>query len=71
MPGKSTTEAVFVMRQLQEKYREKKKRLYHTFVDLENSFDRIPRAVIRWALRRQRVPDRLIMQVMALYIQRC
>ena len=67
MPGKSTTEAIFVMRQLQEKYRKKRKRLYHIFVDLEKAFDRIPRAAIRWALRRQRVPERLITQVMALY----
>ena len=55
------------MRQLQEKYRDKKKRLYHIFVDLEKAFDRVPRQAIRWALRRQRVPERLIEQVMALY----
>ena len=35
MLGRLATEAVFVMRQLQEKYREKKKRLYHIFVNLE------------------------------------
>ena len=37
-PGRSTTDAIFVMRQLQEKFSEKKK-LYHVFVDLEKAFD--------------------------------
>ena len=69
MPGKSSTEAIiFILRQLQEKYSDKRERLYHTFVDLEKAFDRVPRQAIRWALRRQRVvPERLIEQVMALY----
>ena len=40
-------EAIFVMRQLQEKYREKKKRLYCIFVDFEKAFDRVSIAVIR------------------------
>ena len=67
MPGRSTTEAISITRQLQEKYRDKKKRLYHIFVDLEKAFDRVPREAIRWALRRQRVPERLIEVVVALY----
>jgi hypothetical protein len=55
MPGRSTTDAIFIVRQLQGKYRERRRQLYHVFVDLEKSFDRIPRRVIRWVLRRQRV----------------
>ena len=66
--GKSTTDALFVMRQVQERYVEKKKKLYHIFVDLEKAFDRVPREAIRWALRRQKVPERLIILVMALYV---
>ena len=34
---------------------------------MEKVFDKIPHTVIRWALRRQRVPERLINSVMALY----
>ena len=67
--GKSTTDAIFALRQLQEKYSHKKKRLYHIFVDLEKAFDKVPRAAIQWALRRQLVPERLINQVMSLYDQ--
>ena len=66
--GKSTTDAIFILRQIQEKYAEKKRRLYHVFVDLEKAFDRVPREVIRWALRRQCVPERMISLVMALYV---
>ena len=67
MPGRSTTDASFIFRQLQQKYSEKKKRLYHIFVDLEKAFDRVPREAIGWALRRQLVPEKLVRLVMALY----
>ena len=65
--GKSTTDAIFVVRQLQEKYVEKNRTLYHIFVDLEKAFDKIPRHAIEWALRRQLVPEWLIRAVMGLY----
>ena len=65
--GRSTTDALYVMRQLQEKYSERHKTLYHIFVDLEKAFDRIPRKVIEWALRRQRIEERLVVAVMSLY----
>lgn len=67
MPGKSTIDAIYIVRQLQEKYSAKKKKLYHVFVDLEKAFDRVPRGAIRWALRRQGVPEQLVVLVMALY----
>ena len=65
--GKSTSDAIFITRQLQEKYCLKKKELYHIFVDLEKAFDKVPRAAIEWALRRQLVPERLVRLVMGLY----
>ncbi len=65
--GKSTTDVILVMRQLQEKYGAKKRKLYCVFVDLEKVFDRVPREVIVWALQRQKVPEYLIILVMALY----
>ena len=52
MPGKGTTDAIFIMRQVQEKHQAKKKKLYYAFVDLEKAFDRVPREVVRWALRK-------------------
>ena len=65
--GKSTTDAIFILRHIQQKYTEKKKRLYHIFIDLEKAFDRVPRAALEWALRRQLVPEKLVRLVMALY----
>ena len=37
IPGRGTTDAIFVVRQLQEKYQAANKRLYMTFVDLEKA----------------------------------
>ena len=39
MPGKGTIDAIFTMRQVQEKHQAKKK-MYNAFVDLEKAFDR-------------------------------
>ena len=52
MPGKGTTDAIFIMRQVQEKHQAKKKKLYYAFVDLEKAFDRVPRDMVRWVLRK-------------------
>ena len=35
MKGKGTTDAIFIVRQMQEKFRAKGKKLYFGFVDLE------------------------------------
>jgi hypothetical protein len=68
MPGKGTIDALFMVRMLQEKYDRKKKKLYMCFVDLEKAFDRVPREVIRWALRKKGVNENLVEAVMRLYI---
>jgi len=39
--GKGTTDAIFIVRQMQEKFRAKGKKLYFGFVDLGKAFDRI------------------------------
>ena len=67
MAGKSTTDAIFILRQIQEKFCAMNKKLYHIFIDLEKAFDRVPRESIVWALRRQYVPEALVQLVMATY----
>ena len=52
MPGRGTTDAIFILRQLQEKHLAKNKKLYFVFVDLEKAFNRVPRKVIWWAMRK-------------------
>ena len=66
MPGRGTIDAVFVLRRLTDKFRANNK-LFFVFVDLEKAFDRVPREVIRFALRRKGVPEYLVNGGMSLY----
>ena len=66
-PGKGTTDAIFVIRQMQERHQRKGKKLYYAFIDLEKAFDRVPREVTRWALRKSGVDEWLVNAVMAMY----
>ena len=40
---------------------------YFAFVDLEKAFDRVPKEVTRWALRKAGVDEWLVKAVMAMY----
>ena len=67
VPGRGTTDAVFVVRQLQEKYLAANKRLYMAFVNLEKTFERVPRKVIWWALRKLGVEEWIVQLVQGMY----
>ena len=67
MPGRSTTDAIFILRQLQERFLSKRKNLYFAFVDLEKAFDRVPRAVLWWALRKLSVDEWVVRIVQSMY----
>lgn len=45
-PGRDTNDAMFVVKQLQEKSLEHQRPLYICFVDLEKAFDRVPREAL-------------------------
>ena len=68
IPGRGTTDKIFVVRQLQEKYLTANKRLYKAFIDLEKAFDRMPRKVIWWALRKFGVEEWLVRLVPGTYV---
>ena len=60
VPGRGTTDAIFVVQQLQEKYLAVNMRLYMAFVDLAKAFDCVTRKVIWWALRKLGVEEWIV-----------
>ena len=52
---------------MQEKYLSKKLPLYFAFVDLEKAFDRIPREIIWWAMRKLGIEEWIISIVRAIH----
>ena len=67
VPGRGTTDAAFIVRQLQEKHLSANKILYLAFVDLEKAFDRVPRKVLWWAMRYLGVEEWAVRAVQAMY----
>ena len=66
MSGRSTTDAIFIVRQL-EKYLAKSKDLWMAFVDFEKAFDRVPWEVVWWALRYLGVDEWIMSVIKAMY----
>ena len=60
-------EAIFLIRQLMERYREQTKDLHMVFIDLEKAYDKIPRNVMWWALEKHKVPTKYITLVKDMY----
>ena len=57
MPGRGTTNAIFIFYQLQEKYIQKKENRYYSFVDLEKAFDRVRDSVLWWTMRKLKIEE--------------
>ena len=65
--GRSTTEQIFNLRMLCEKYLEHQQSLYHVFVDFKKAFDRVLHAALRVTMRLYNINDNLIRTTECLY----
>ena len=59
-------EAIFLIRQVMERYREKKD-LHMVFINLEKAYDKIPRNVMWWALDKYNVPTKYVGLIKNMY----
>ena len=67
MPGRGTTDAIFILTQLQEKHLQKKKNMHCAFVDLEKAFDRVPHKILWWVMRKLKIDEWVIQVVKSMY----
>ena len=67
MPKRSTIDAIFALRMLQEKYGEGQKELHCSFIDLEKAFDRVPRDEVWYCLRAKKVPEKYVRCIQDMY----
>ena len=67
MPGKSTTDALFALRVLMEKYREGQKELHCVFVDLEEAYDKVPREQVWYCMRKSGLAEKYVRIVQDMY----
>ena len=70
MKGKSTTDAIFALGQLQERYREGQQDLQCAFIVLEKTSDRVPREEL-WCTREKGIPEKYIRLAKNMHHQSC
>ena len=67
MPWRSTTNAIFGLRMMMEKWREGQKELHCVFIDLEKAYDRVPREELWECMRQAGVPECYVMSIQDMY----
>lgn len=67
MPGRGTMDPLFALRQLLERYGEKKKDLHLIFIDLEKAYDTIPREELWRCMAARGVPEKYVRVVKDMY----
>ena len=67
VPGRGTTNTIFIVRQMREKHLAANKPLYFAFVDLKKAFDHVPRKMLWWVLRSVGVEEWSIRVIQGMY----
>ena len=60
MPGKGTTDDMFALRMLMEKYREGQRELHCVFVDVEKAYDKVPREELCYCRRKSGIAEKYV-----------
>ena len=67
MPGKGTTDAMFALRMLMEKYREGQRGLHCVFIDLEKAYDRVAQEELWYCMRKSGIVEKYVQLVQDMY----
>ena len=67
MPGKGTTQAMFALRMLMEKYRKGQRELHYVFADLKKTYDRVPREELWYCMRKSGIVKKYVRLVQDKY----
>jgi len=60
MPERLTTKAIHLLRQLIERFRKRERNLHMVFIDLEKTYDKMPREVLWWTLMKRESPSNIL-----------